>query len=283
MKITDDDIINACDISDSMLSASKMLNIPWSTFVRRAKKIGCYLPNQGWSKGKNSAVNSSLFRKYTYDDYFSENSKVGRACVKARILNMNLIEYKCLICNIIEWNNKKLSLHLDHINGITNDNRLSNLRFLCPNCHSQTETYCSNRNKNRKVESYNTEEICNIISNSRSLNESFNTLGIIYNKINKTKILEIIKEFNLSYKTETSTKGRDVKKNLCKCNKVIGFYSKTCIDCSHLNKIIDRPSYEQLIIDIKNTNYTQTGIKYGVSDNCIRKWIKKYESKSNNY
>ncbi len=44
-------------------------------------------------------------------------------------------------------NGKSLSLHLDHKNGVNNDNRLDNLRFLCPNCHSQTETYSGKANK----------------------------------------------------------------------------------------------------------------------------------------
>lgn len=48
---------------------------------------------------------------------------------------------------------KELILELDHINGIRNDNRLENLRFLCPNCHSQTPTFKGrNKTKNKKVE-----------------------------------------------------------------------------------------------------------------------------------
>ena len=44
------------------------------------------------------------------------------------------------------WNGKKLVFQLDHINGKRNDHRLENLRWLCPNCHSQTETYCGKKN-----------------------------------------------------------------------------------------------------------------------------------------
>lgn len=52
-------------------------------------------------------------------------------------------EYKCEGCGIgPEWNNKKLTLQVDHINGVNYDHRPENLRFLCPNCHSQTDTFC---------------------------------------------------------------------------------------------------------------------------------------------
>ena len=44
-------------------------------------------------------------------------------------------------CGISEWLGNPLALQLDHINGVNNDHRLTNLRFLCPNCHSQTDTY----------------------------------------------------------------------------------------------------------------------------------------------
>jgi Zn finger protein HypA/HybF involved in hydrogenase expression len=75
-------------------------------------------------------------------EIFCENSTYARHNLKRKIIQRKLIEYKCACCDLIDsWNNKKLSLQIDHINGVNNDNRLENLRFLCPNCHSQTETY----------------------------------------------------------------------------------------------------------------------------------------------
>ena len=77
------------------------------------------------------------------DEVFVENSTYARHHIKHRVITQKLINYECAICgNKGEWMNKPLPLILDHINGINNDNRLENLRFLCPNCHSQTETYC---------------------------------------------------------------------------------------------------------------------------------------------
>lgn len=81
-------------------------------------------------------------------DLFCENSKHPRTVLRNRIIKNNLIPYKCAICGTTEWLGRNLSLELDHINGINNDNRVENLRFLCPNCHSQTITYGS---KNQKI------------------------------------------------------------------------------------------------------------------------------------
>lgn len=66
--------------------------------------------------------------------------------LKQRLLNEHLLKNKCAICgNEGIWLNQPLSLQLDHINGVHNDNRIENLRILCPNCHTQTETYGSKR------------------------------------------------------------------------------------------------------------------------------------------
>lgn len=62
--------------------------------------------------------------------------------MKKKIIEFDLIPYKCSECSLTDvWNRKPLSLHLDHRDGDFLNNKLNNLRFLCPNCHTQTETY----------------------------------------------------------------------------------------------------------------------------------------------
>ena len=78
----------------------------------------------------------------TNEEVFVENSFYARHNIKRRIIQQKLIPYICSDCsNTGNHNGKPLSLQLDHINGKAEDNRLENLRFLCPNCHSQTDTY----------------------------------------------------------------------------------------------------------------------------------------------
>ena len=93
------------------------------------------------------SIGSMKGKKYISDDeIFVENSTyVNNTSLKKKLLKMNVIEYKCAICGISEWLGNSLSLQLDHINGNNKDNRLENLRLLCPNCHSQTSTF-SGRN-----------------------------------------------------------------------------------------------------------------------------------------
>jgi hypothetical protein len=53
----------------------------------------------------------------------------------------------CSQCGICEWNNQKLTLEIDHIDGSDTNNNKENLRVLCPNCHSQTPTFRKQKNK----------------------------------------------------------------------------------------------------------------------------------------
>ena len=62
--------------------------------------------------------------------------------------------YKCERCGISDYNNEPLSLHVDHIDGNSDNNFPINLRLLCPNCHSQTETFSGRNKKNSKRNTY---------------------------------------------------------------------------------------------------------------------------------
>ena len=94
-------------------------------------------------KGKSAVIKTNKLNNIRKEDILKENCKHQRIVLRRYVIKNNLIPYKCAICGCTEWQGKTLSLELDHINGINNDNRLENLRFLCPNCHSQTSTYGS--------------------------------------------------------------------------------------------------------------------------------------------
>jgi len=79
-------------------------------------------------------------RKLMDDQIFIPNSKVSKSVVRDRMKHK--IKYECNKCGLGEiWNNAKISLQIDHINGDHEDNQIENLRWLCPNCHSQTDTF----------------------------------------------------------------------------------------------------------------------------------------------
>ena len=88
--------------------------------------------------------------KFSLNEVFCKNSicKSTNQAKIARLFDEGVwSDSNCASCGVGNvWNGLSLVLHLDHINGDSNDHRLENLRFLCPNCHSQTPTY-SGRNK----------------------------------------------------------------------------------------------------------------------------------------
>ncbi len=72
---------------------------------------------------KNKQV--GIKNRFSLDTVLTENSTYNRSQLKRRLVEDNLLEYKCSFCGISDmWNNKPLFLQLDHINGINNDNRL---------------------------------------------------------------------------------------------------------------------------------------------------------------
>lgn len=87
-------------------------------------------------------ISAAKARGSIKNNIFVENSSAANSVVKRKVLRGNLIPYECSKCGLKDgWQGMPLNLQLDHKNGINNDHRLENLRFLCPNCHSQTPTW----------------------------------------------------------------------------------------------------------------------------------------------
>lgn len=113
----------------------------------QTKTFGRGIPD--YSKRPLQPLNR-IYRK-PHEAVFAKNTKYDKP-VRTRIINECLITYKCGICNICIYNNTHLNLQIDHIDGDRTNNELENLRFLCPNCHSQTDTYCGKNTDRPHIE-----------------------------------------------------------------------------------------------------------------------------------
>lgn len=99
-----------------------------------------------------NSASSNKNKGKTLEQVMVENSSYRRKDLKKRLIKYKIIPYSCQVCGILPfWNGKKMTLVLDHINGKHDDHRKENLRFLCPNCNSQTPTFCG---RNKKKISY---------------------------------------------------------------------------------------------------------------------------------
>lgn len=87
------------------------------------------------------ALSSFLEKTRPMEEYFANKAPMQSDKLKIRLLNEGYLEPKCGICGEEEWEGEEIPLQLDHKNGNHNDNKLSNLRVICPNCHAQTPWY----------------------------------------------------------------------------------------------------------------------------------------------
>lgn len=79
----------------------------------------------------------------------------SRTSIKRRLLEADLLKNRCEECGLEDWRGLPLSMQLDHRNGRKYDNRLLNLRMLCPNCHSQTSTFGARNRRRGQVQAAN--------------------------------------------------------------------------------------------------------------------------------
>ena len=239
---------------------------------RKKSRILEFRPDVNWNKGQ------TILR---YDEVFVKDCYRKTDVLKKIILRDNLKKYKCEKCeNKGVWMNEEVVLELDHINGDNKDNRLENLRFLCPNCHSQTPTF---RGRNSGVgKKVSDKEMIEAIKKSYTMSEALRRCGLVEKGGNFNRIRRVMNRYSvglLKKQKKLSSKKRQVKKCLCpECGKEIRNRSIICNECrGKSQRKTKRPPYKQLLKEIKETSYVAVGRKYGVSDNAIRKWIKTYE------
>jgi 5-methylcytosine-specific restriction endonuclease McrA len=152
-KISTDELQKLLDTSNSIsdvlrkLSRSISTGGNYRTLMRRISDEGLSLDMLSVNRSVFFSEHSKKVNRRIPDaELFIKNSKHGRNLIRNRLLKNKLIPYKCSGCGIKNiYNDAPISLQIDHINGINNDHRIENLRYLCPNCHSQTPTYSGKR------------------------------------------------------------------------------------------------------------------------------------------
>ena len=226
------------------------------------------LKGSSWNRGKNYQTDDRI-RDITEkisvpdDQIFVINSLfVAGKNLKKRLIRKGVNDI-CAVCGQEPlWNGHKLVLQLDHINGDRTDNRVENLRILCPNCHSQTPSY---RGKSLKNKGKN----CKKCSKSLTFSDPKDVC------LDCKHTLEVERQDKPSRTPEKRREKR--RKYLCKfCGIPVTSEKERCAACySKANRKIERPPIEDLRKIVEQEGYQIARKKFGnVSDNTIRKWFK---------
>ncbi len=139
------ELLQAClDETDSAYKAFRLAqersnqNVTYSTFIRRCREFGIYKTNMGLKGCKKPNPKARI----PLEKIFSGEHFMTGGAIKRKLLEAGLVKDECSECKLPPvWNGKKLTIQLDHIDGDRTNNAQSNLRLLCPNCHSQTHTF----------------------------------------------------------------------------------------------------------------------------------------------
>lgn len=221
---------------------------------------------------------NEIRKNHTLDEILNNEAPCQSSKLKKRLIEANLKQDVCEICGQTNvWKGQALTLQLDHINGDHYDNRLENLRIICPNCHSQTNTFSRKREKNVN---FCIDCGAPITSESKYCTKcSPKHKRTDINKPSKEELLKLIQvkswveigeQFNMR---ESSIRKLCKKYGIPSSKKEMREGVKETITN---NNNLTKPSREELLNLLLTENFTSIGRIYNVSDNAVRKWCKKY-------
>lgn len=143
---------------------------------------------QGWNKNN-----------YDWDSFtFSSYKKNGKSIAAPLI---HLRGHRCEECGNTEWLGQPIKLEVHHIDGDRSNNTLDNLKLLCPNCHSYTETFCYKS----KVATVSDETFVEALQTSNTIHQALGILGLSQCGGNYTRAYRLIDEYDIQHLQNKST------------------------------------------------------------------------------
>lgn len=278
MKYTKELLESAAKQSTSVAEVMRIINCPMSGgghshISNKLKKYGIDTSHfssnvEGMLRAAQKRANATKKKPEEILCVSSSEKRIVRKYLH-RALQQIGREYKCERCQISSYNDCPITLEVDHINGDWKDNGPENLRYLCPNCHSQTDT---SHRKNMKVTNEQILAACKkydcIYDIAKSLKE--NTSHSLYSRIRKVAENNGIKIYSYLEKYETIRAPR-IEKN----QKIVSNPNWRNQPRPNSRKVT-RPSKEELEKMINEEPVEVIGKKLGVSGNAVRKWCKHY-------